>query len=98
MTGSMPGIAASTKLTCELGSAPNTVDAPENSLAFDSTWQWTSRPDDDFPRAGGALDQLGPGAHAALHQGCGLAVKFAAVSMARPARNKVASSNALPMS
>jgi len=34
----MPGIAASTKLTCELGAPPNAVDAPEKSLAFDVTW------------------------------------------------------------
>ncbi len=33
MTGSIPGIAASTKATLEFGSAPNFVDAPENSLA-----------------------------------------------------------------
>ena len=34
-TGSMPGIAASTRLTCVFGSAPNAVLAPENSLACD---------------------------------------------------------------
>ena len=44
MTGSMPGIAASTKLTLELGSAPNCVEAPENSLALEETCAWTSRP------------------------------------------------------
>src|SRR5262249_33944531 len=27
-----------------LGAAPNSVEAPENSLAFDSTWAWTSMP------------------------------------------------------
>ena len=32
-TGSIPGIAASTRLTCVFGSAPKVVDAPENSLA-----------------------------------------------------------------
>src|SRR5690606_37555948 len=43
-TGSMPGMAASTRLTWLLGSAPNAVDAPENSLALDVTWAWTSMP------------------------------------------------------
>src|ERR1700693_714036 len=40
----MPGIAASTSETCELGSAPNAVAAPENSLAREFTWAWTSMP------------------------------------------------------
>ena len=44
MTGNMPGMPASTKLTWLLGSAPNSVEAPENSLEFDSTWAWTSMP------------------------------------------------------
>ena len=43
-TGSIPGIAASTRLTCVLGSAPNAVAAPEKSLALETTWAWTSRP------------------------------------------------------
>ena len=43
-TGSIPGIAASTRLTLELGSAPNAVEAPENSLDFELTWAWTSMP------------------------------------------------------
>ena len=44
-TGSMPGIAASTRLTCVFGSAPNAVAAPENSLALVAvTCAWTSRP------------------------------------------------------
>ena len=43
-TGSMPGIAASTRLTWLFGSAPNAVEAPENSLALLATWAWTSRP------------------------------------------------------
>src|SRR5690606_18157845 len=30
--------------TCVFGSAPNSVAAPENSLALDVTWAWTSRP------------------------------------------------------
>ena len=40
----MPGIAASTKLTLELGGVPNSVEAPENSFASDVTWAWTSMP------------------------------------------------------
>jgi len=38
MTGSMPGKAASTGETCVFGSAPKSVAAPENSLAFEITW------------------------------------------------------------
>ncbi len=44
ITGSMPGIAASTRLTWLFGSAPNSVEAPENSLALEVTWAWTSMP------------------------------------------------------
>ena len=44
MTGSMPGIAASTSETWEFGSPPNSVEAPENSFDCDVTWAWTSRP------------------------------------------------------
>jgi hypothetical protein len=44
MTGSMPGMPASTKATLELGSAPNFVDAPEKSLARDETCACTSMP------------------------------------------------------
>ena len=44
MTGSMPGIAASTSDTCVFGSPPNSVEAPENSLAREVTWAWTSSP------------------------------------------------------
>jgi hypothetical protein len=44
MTGSMPGMAASTKETLELGSAPNSVEAPENSLACEATCACTSMP------------------------------------------------------
>src|SRR6187549_2333227 len=44
MTGSMPGIAASTSDTCEFGSPPNSVEAPENSFDFEVTWAWTSIP------------------------------------------------------
>src|SRR5690606_5890709 len=40
----MPGMAASTRLTFEFGSAPNAVEAPENSLASDLTWACTSMP------------------------------------------------------
>src|SRR5262249_18438281 len=44
ITGSMPGIAASTNDTCELGSPPNAVEAPENSFDREVTWAWTSMP------------------------------------------------------
>src|SRR5271170_5738857 len=44
ITGSMPGIAASIGETWLLGSAPNAVAAPENSLAWLTTWAWTSSP------------------------------------------------------
>src|SRR5690242_288121 len=44
MTGSIPGIAASTSDTCELGAAPKPVAAPENSLACEFTWAWISMP------------------------------------------------------
>src|SRR5271165_2091369 len=40
----MPGIAASIRDTCELGSPPNSVEAPEKSFARDVTWAWTSSP------------------------------------------------------
>jgi hypothetical protein len=36
-TGNMPGMAASIRLTWVLGSAPNSVDAPEKSLACEVT-------------------------------------------------------------
>ena len=44
ITGSMPGMAASTSETCELGSPPNAVEAPEKSFERDVTWAWTSMP------------------------------------------------------
>ena len=44
ITGSMPGMPASMKETWLLGSAPNSVEAPENSLDLDRTWAWTSMP------------------------------------------------------
>ena len=44
MTGSMPGIAASTSETWVFGSPPNSVEAPENSFEFEVTWAWTSSP------------------------------------------------------
>jgi hypothetical protein len=44
MTGSMPGIAASTSETWLLGSPPNAVEAPENSFEFEVTWAWISMP------------------------------------------------------
>src|SRR5215475_14235023 len=40
----MPGMAASTKETCELGSPPNAVAAPENSFDCEVTCAWTSMP------------------------------------------------------
>src|SRR5258705_7508939 len=44
MTGSMPGMAASTSETWLLGSPPNSVEAPENSFEFEVTWAWISMP------------------------------------------------------
>src|SRR5882757_8896095 len=44
MTGSIPGIAASTSETWLLGSPPNSVEAPENNFEWEVTWAWTSRP------------------------------------------------------
>ena len=44
ITGSMPGMAASTRLTWEFGSPPNSVEAPENSLALEVTCACTSMP------------------------------------------------------
>jgi hypothetical protein len=44
ITGSIPGIAQSTKETLEFGSAPKVVEAPEKSLALDETWAWISIP------------------------------------------------------
>src|SRR4029450_7998497 len=43
-TGAMPGMAASTRDTCELGSPPNAVEAPEKSFDCEVTWAWTSMP------------------------------------------------------
>src|SRR5262245_11041143 len=44
MTGSIPGIAASTSETFEFGGRPNSVEAPEKSLASDVTCAGTSMP------------------------------------------------------
>ena len=44
ITGSMPGMAASTSETWLLGGAPKAVAAPENNFAADITWACTSRP------------------------------------------------------
>src|SRR5262245_64614083 len=44
MTGSMPGIAASTSETWEFGSPPNSVEAPEKSFDCEVTWAWISMP------------------------------------------------------
>ncbi len=55
MTGSMPGMAASTSETFELlRLVPNSVEAPEKSFAFDSHLRMDFHADDDFPIAGGA--------------------------------------------
>ena len=40
----MPGIAASTSETWLFGAPPNSVEAPENSLALEVTWACTSMP------------------------------------------------------
>ncbi len=44
ITGSMPGMAASTSDTCALGSPPNAVEAPEKSFDCEVTWAWISMP------------------------------------------------------
>jgi hypothetical protein len=44
MTGSIPGIAASTSETLLFGSLPNSVEAPEKSFDFETSWAWTSIP------------------------------------------------------
>src|SRR5262245_10983885 len=44
MTGSMPGMAASTSETWLFGGPPKAVEAPENSLALEATCACTSRP------------------------------------------------------
>ena len=40
----MPGMPASIGETWAFGAPPNAVDAPENSLASDTTWACTSSP------------------------------------------------------
>ena len=52
ITGSMPGNAASTKLTCVFGGAPKSVAAPENSFASTDHLGMDFQADDDFPGAG----------------------------------------------
>ena len=47
---------------------PNSVDAPENSLAFEVTWAWNFEPDDEFPVAGRAFDQLLRGGREGHHE------------------------------
>ena len=77
----MPGIAASTRLTCELGSAPNSVEAPENNFDLDDDLGVDFHADDHFPAAGHAFDQLRSRlrrAHGVVHQACGLLRKSAA--------------------
>ena len=58
ITGSIPGIAASTSETWLLGSPPNSVEAPENSLACGIHLGVDLQPEDDFPIAGCALDEF----------------------------------------
>ena len=58
ITGSMPGKAASTGETWVLGSAPNAVAAPENSLACGDDLRVDLEPDHDLPLAGAALDEV----------------------------------------
>ena len=40
----MPGMPASIGETWWLGAPPYSAEAPENSLALDITWAWTSSP------------------------------------------------------
>ena len=59
-TGSIPGIAASTRLTCVLGSAPNAVAAPEKSLDVGRRdLRVDLEADHDLPLAGFAFDAIG---------------------------------------
>ena len=58
ITGSMPGIAASTSDTWLLGSAPNAVEAPENSLDARGDLRVHLEADDDLPVARGAGDEV----------------------------------------
>ncbi len=51
ITGSMPGMAASTSETWLLGSAPNSVEAPENSFDLRGDLRVHLEPDDDLPVA-----------------------------------------------
>ncbi len=44
MTGSIPGMAASTRLTLAFGASPKPTAAPEKSLALEATCAWISRP------------------------------------------------------
>ena len=88
------------RLTWLLGSAPNSVEAPENSLDLDRDLGMDFHADHDFPVAGFALDSLdlGRGAFMLPTIWPGECLKSAAVSIARAARSRVASSNALPIS
>ena len=73
-TGSIPGIAASTSDTCVFGSAPNVVEAPENSLALDDDLGVDLEADHDLPLAGFAFDQIV--AHHHFSARCGEAGAF----------------------
>ena len=59
ITGSMPGMAASTSETWLLGSPPNAVEAPENSFDLRGDLGMHLQADDDLPIAGGAGDEVG---------------------------------------
>ena len=57
-TGSMPGIAASTRLTCVLGSAPNVGRRAGEELGVGGDLGVDLEADHDLPLAGGALDAI----------------------------------------
>jgi hypothetical protein len=65
ITGSMPGMAASTRLTCVVGRRPKPTAAPLNSLALRGDLGVDLQAHDDFPGAGAAFDQFGLLAHGA---------------------------------
>ena len=58
MTGSMPGMAASTKETWSLGSPPKAVDAPGEELGLARHLGVHLHADHDLPIGERALDQL----------------------------------------
>ena len=58
ITGSMPGMAASTRLTWLFGSPPNSVEAPENSFDVGGDLRMHLHADHHFPGTGRAFDQI----------------------------------------